>query len=68
MDVIKGNPTLFMRRDEVEAAWTWVEPILTRWATSARPAEALPGRHQRARPPPQPCSSATAEPGRSPNQ
>ncbi len=38
MDVIKGNPTLFMRRDEVEAAWTWVEPILTRWATSpARP-------------------------------
>lgn len=34
MDVIKGNPTLFMRRDEVEAAWTWTEPILQRWATS----------------------------------
>jgi glucose-6-phosphate 1-dehydrogenase len=34
MDVIKGNPTLFMRRDEVEAAWTWAEPILTRWAAS----------------------------------
>jgi glucose-6-phosphate 1-dehydrogenase len=34
MDVIKGNPTLFMRRDEVEAAWTWTEPILTRWAAS----------------------------------
>ncbi len=34
MDVIRGNPTLFMRRDEVEAAWTWVEPILRRWATS----------------------------------
>ncbi|WP_248582906.1 glucose-6-phosphate dehydrogenase [Nocardioides sp. InS609-2] len=34
MDVMKGNPTLFMRRDEVEAAWTWIEPILTRWATS----------------------------------
>lgn len=33
MDVIKGNPTLFMRRDEVEAAWTWTEPILRRWAT-----------------------------------
>ena len=28
MDVVRGNPTLFMRRDEVEAAWTWVEPIL----------------------------------------
>ncbi len=35
MDVIKGNPTLFMRRDEVEAAWTWTEPILRRWAASA---------------------------------
>ena len=34
MDVIRGNPTLFMRRDEVEAAWTWVEPILNRWAES----------------------------------
>ncbi len=34
MDVMKGNPTLFMRRDEVEAAWTWIEPILTRWAAS----------------------------------
>ena len=21
MDVLRGNPTLFMRRDEVEAAW-----------------------------------------------
>ncbi|MBD8868843.1 glucose-6-phosphate dehydrogenase [Nocardioides donggukensis] len=38
MDVIRGNPTLFMRRDEVEAAWSWVEPILTAWAASpARP-------------------------------
>ncbi|WP_240755616.1 glucose-6-phosphate dehydrogenase [Nocardioides iriomotensis] len=34
MNVIRGNPTLFMRRDEVEAAWTWVEPILHRWAAS----------------------------------
>jgi glucose-6-phosphate 1-dehydrogenase len=34
MDVIKGNPTLFMRRDEVEAAWTWTEPILQRWSSS----------------------------------
>ncbi|HET99556.1 MAG TPA: glucose-6-phosphate dehydrogenase, partial [Aurantimonas coralicida] len=28
MDVIRGNQTLFMRRDEVEAAWKWVDPIL----------------------------------------
>ncbi|MBX3566415.1 MAG: glucose-6-phosphate dehydrogenase [Rhizobiaceae bacterium] len=32
MDVIRGNQTLFMRRDEVEAAWTWVDPILHAWA------------------------------------
>jgi glucose-6-phosphate 1-dehydrogenase len=38
MDVIRGNATLFMRRDEVEAAWTWAEPILRRWeSTSTRP-------------------------------
>ncbi len=35
MDVVRGNPTLFMRRDEVEAAWSWVEPILRRWAATA---------------------------------
>ena len=33
MDVVRGNPTLFMRRDEVEAAWTWVEPILHHWSS-----------------------------------
>ncbi len=32
LDVVRGNPTLFMRKDEVEAAWTWVEPILEGWA------------------------------------
>jgi glucose-6-phosphate 1-dehydrogenase len=31
MDVVRGNPTLFMRRDEVETAWTWIEPILEAW-------------------------------------
>ena len=31
MDVVRGNQTLFMRRDEVEAAWTWVDPILASW-------------------------------------
>ncbi|MBC3192388.1 glucose-6-phosphate dehydrogenase [Pseudonocardia sp. C8] len=38
MDVLRGNPTLFMRRDEIEAAWTWAEPILRTWeATDQRP-------------------------------
>jgi glucose-6-phosphate 1-dehydrogenase len=32
-DTVRGNPTLFMRRDEVEAAWAWVEPILEAWAS-----------------------------------
>lgn len=31
MDVVRGNQTLFMRRDEVEAAWRWVDPILEGW-------------------------------------
>jgi glucose-6-phosphate 1-dehydrogenase len=36
MDVVRGDPTLFMRRDEVEAAWTWAEPILQAWHESGR--------------------------------
>ena len=28
MDVIRGNQTLFMRGDEVEAAWAWTDPII----------------------------------------
>jgi len=31
MDVVRGNPTLFMRSDEVEAAWNWVETIMAHW-------------------------------------
>jgi glucose-6-phosphate 1-dehydrogenase len=31
MDLVRGKSTLFMRRDEVEAAWAWCEPILQRW-------------------------------------
>jgi glucose-6-phosphate 1-dehydrogenase len=34
MDTVRGNATLFMRRDEVEAAWCWVEPILSAWEAS----------------------------------
>jgi glucose-6-phosphate 1-dehydrogenase len=42
MDVVRGNPTLFMRRDEVEAAWAWVEPILAAWRASDEPPKAYP--------------------------
>ncbi|MFK7876255.1 MAG: glucose-6-phosphate dehydrogenase [Paracoccaceae bacterium] len=33
MDVIRGNQTLFMRGDEVEAAWAWTDPIIEGWTT-----------------------------------
>jgi len=31
-DVVKGNLTLFMRRDELDAAWRWIDPIREGWA------------------------------------
>ncbi len=31
LDLIRGNPTLFMRRDEVAAAWAWIDPIRAAW-------------------------------------
>jgi glucose-6-phosphate 1-dehydrogenase len=34
LDVIRGNQTLFMRRDEVEAAWAWIDPIAEAWDRS----------------------------------
>ena len=30
-DAIQGNLTLFMRRDEVDAAWRWIDPIRAAW-------------------------------------
>ncbi|WIJ24625.1 glucose-6-phosphate dehydrogenase [Devosia sp. RR2S18] len=37
LDVIRGNQTLFMRRDELEAAWMWVDPIREAWDRSSEP-------------------------------
>lgn len=34
LDVIRGNQTLFMRRDEVEAAWQWIDPLIEGWETT----------------------------------
>jgi glucose-6-phosphate 1-dehydrogenase len=34
MDVVRGNQTLFMRRDEVAAAWRFIDPILDFWKES----------------------------------
>ncbi len=39
MDVVRGNQTLFMRRDEVEAAWSWIDPIHAAWDDDRQPAQ-----------------------------
>ena len=33
LDVLRGDSTLFMRSDELEAAWQFVTPVLEHWAT-----------------------------------
>ncbi len=35
LDLIEGDPTLFVRRDEVEAQWTWIDGIRAAWAERA---------------------------------
>jgi glucose-6-phosphate 1-dehydrogenase len=32
LDLIEGDQTLFVRRDEVEAQWTWIDAIRAQWA------------------------------------
>ena len=32
LDLIEGDPTLFVRRDEVEAQWAWIDQIRAAWA------------------------------------
>ena len=32
LDLIEGEQTLFLRRDEVEAQWRWVDAIRASWA------------------------------------
>ncbi len=31
IEVLRGNPALFMRRDEIETAWCWIDQILAGW-------------------------------------
>jgi glucose-6-phosphate 1-dehydrogenase len=32
LDFVEGDPTLFVRRDEVEAQWSWIDTINGSWA------------------------------------
>ena len=44
MDVIRGNQTLFMRNDEVEAAWKWTDNVIDSWHSGgSRPEIYTPG-------------------------
>ncbi|MGE0383293.1 MAG: glucose-6-phosphate dehydrogenase [Gammaproteobacteria bacterium] len=37
LDVLRGNPSLFMRGDELEAAWRWTDGILSGWDLTSMP-------------------------------
>ncbi len=37
IDVIRGNQTLFMRKDEVEASWVWIDSISKSWEINNTP-------------------------------
>jgi len=39
LDVIKGNPSLFVRRDEIEASWKWIDNIINLWKSEGVPME-----------------------------
>ena len=40
MDIVRGNLSLFMRREEVEAAWRWVDSLIESWEASGYEPEA----------------------------
>jgi glucose-6-phosphate 1-dehydrogenase len=42
LDLMDGDPTLFVRRDEVEAQWTWVDAIRAGWAANGMTPKGYP--------------------------
>jgi glucose-6-phosphate 1-dehydrogenase len=36
LDLLEGRPTLFVRRDEIEAQWTWIDAIREGWAATGQ--------------------------------
>jgi len=39
LETMLGDSTLFARRDEVETAWAWLDPLLAAWAADPRSPE-----------------------------
>ncbi len=42
LDLIEGDPTLFVRRDEVEAQWTWIDAIRDGWKANGTSPKGYP--------------------------
>jgi glucose-6-phosphate 1-dehydrogenase len=42
LDALKGNTTLFVRRDEVEAAWAWIDGIQEGWRRAGQAPKPYP--------------------------
>jgi glucose-6-phosphate 1-dehydrogenase len=42
LDLIEGDPTLFVRRDEVEAQWKWIDAIREGWTANDTKPKAYP--------------------------
>jgi glucose-6-phosphate 1-dehydrogenase len=46
LDVLRGDPTLFIRGDEVEAQWAVCDPIMSAWAASPEDPPSYPAGSQ----------------------
>ena len=42
IDALKGDQTLFVRDDEVEAAWRWIDSVSDAWKAAGTPVEDYP--------------------------
>jgi len=42
VDALKGDQTLFVRDDEVEAAWRWIDSVSAAWSEASTPVRDYP--------------------------
>jgi glucose-6-phosphate 1-dehydrogenase len=42
LETMLGDATLFARRDEIETAWAWLDPLLKKWEADPNPPELYP--------------------------